>query len=348
MKRKNLLSLPVSALALAISACSDPVIQQETASGNESAIKDPSGWELVWSDEFEGTELDKTRWIHESNCWGGGNEELQCYVDAAANSYVKAGKLHIVAIKEPVVGVSSIPGQPEYDENHTVEREYSSARLLTRGQGDWKYGRIEVNAKMPYGQGTWPAIWMLPTENVYGGWPLSGEIDIFEAVNLSTLHTEGELVGQVNNELHGTLHYGAPWPAHRYSGKEYTPSELLWETFNTYAIEWEQDEIRWYFNDVHFATQTSAGWFTGADATLEDKKNSLKGDAPFDQKFHLILNVAVGGLWPKSPDANTTFPQHMVVDYVRVYQCSADPETGKGCATNVNPAITPLTGYPAP
>jgi len=159
---------------------------------------------------------------------------------------------------------------------------------------------------------------------VYGGWPLSGEIDIFEAVNTNAT---GE------NEIHGTLHYGRTWPDNQYSGAAYVPDAPIWEEFHTYAIEWEEGEIRWYVDDVHYATQTDDGWYTLAWNGQDEGFYLGEDAAPFDEIFHLILNVAVGGDWPGNPDGNTSFPQQMVVDYVRVYECDAGLETGKGCAT---------------
>jgi beta-glucanase (GH16 family) len=298
-----------------------------------------NGWELVWSDEFEGDQIDTSKWSHEVNCAGGGNYELQCYTDRAVNSYVQDGRLYLVAREEAYSGPGVFDDDPAYDpDDQSAEREYTSARLRTKNLGDWRYGRIEVTAKMPQGQGLWPAIWMLPTYNVYGGWPHSGEIDIFEAVNTNAAG---------GNEIHGTLHYGRAWPHNAHSGAALVPEESIWENFHTYSIEWEEGEIRWYVNEQHYATQTEDGWFTYYWGGQEKGFQIGEGAAPFDQDFHLILNVAVGGAWPGSPDGTTHFPQQMVVDSVRVYQCSVDPDTGRGCAT-VDSDVAPLTGNPAP
>ncbi|UZJ43375.1 family 16 glycosylhydrolase [Marinimicrobium sp. C6131] len=281
-------------------------------------------WTLVWSDEFEGESINTENWSHEVNCAGGGNNELQCYTAREENSYVEDGHLHIVARQESFSGPGVFDDDPAYNPDDTsVTREYTSARLRTKNKADWKYGRIEVSAKTPQGQGLWPAIWMLPTENVYGGWPLSGEIDIFEAVNTNA---SGE------NEIHGTLHYGRPWPNNLNSGASYSPEEPIWENFHTYAIEWEEGEIRWYVDDVHFATQTADDWFTLDWQGQDEGFQTGNPASPFDEMFHLIMNVAVGGNWPGAPDGATTFPQELVVDYVRVYQCDVDPDNGKGCA----------------
>lgn len=296
-------------------------------------------WELVWSDEFEGDRIDPDKWSHEVNCAGGGNNELQCYTAREVNSYVREGKLHIVARQEDWQGPVAFDDDPGYDpDRDLVSRNYTSARLRTKYRGDWRYGRIEVNARMPQGQGIWPAIWMLPTYNVYGSWPLSGEIDIFEGINLNASH---------GNQIHGTLHFGGRAPANRHSSAPYTPSKPVWEYFQTYAIEWERGEIRWYVDETHYATQTQAGWFTHYQEEGETSLRIGEGASPFDQAFHLLLNIAVGGNWPGPPNTETDFPQQMVVDFVRVYQCTEDPETGTGCAT-VNPSVIALPGVPGP
>ncbi len=271
----------------------------------EPVVAAPPGWTLVWSDEFEGEQIDSSKWQHEVNCWGGGNNEQQCYVADAKNSFVRDGALHIVALADSPQGSIGGPG----GDQTIVSLPYSSARLNTKETASFTYGRFEARIRLPQGQGLWPAFWMLPTDDIYGGWAASGEIDIMEAVNTSpTL-----------NEVHGTLHYGDSWPGNWHSGEPYSPPLFVGDTFYTYAAEWEEGEIRWYVDDVHFLTQND--WNT-------------KGHpfpAPFDQRFHLLLNVAVGGAWPGPPDASTTFPQTMLVDFVRVYQCTVDGETGRGC-----------------
>jgi beta-glucanase (GH16 family) len=249
-----------------------------------SARADAEAWKLVWSDEFEGPTIDLNKWEHEVNAWGGGNNELQYYTDRPENSRIHNGVLQIVARKETFTG-------PE------GTREFTSARLRTKGRGDWKYGRIEVRAKMPIGQGIWPAIWMLPTDNAYGTWAASGEIDIME------------YLGQKPNEVFGTLHYGGKWPNNVHTGKTYTLTQgTFHDDFHVFAIEWERGEIRWYVDGKHYQTQTQ--W----------RSEGGEFPAPFDQRFHLLLNVAVGGNLPGSPNAATEFPQVMHVDYVRVYE----------------------------
>ena len=169
--------------------------------------------------------------------------------------------------------------------------------MRTANKGDWTYGKIEVRAKLPYGQGLWPAIWMLPTDWEYGGWPLSGEIDIME------------IVGHQPNRVYGTIHYGNSWPNNSQSGNAYVlPTGDFSDDYHVFSIEWEENEIRWYVDGLLYSTQNF--WFTP----------SAPYPAPFDKRFHILLNVAVGGNWPGSPDETTVFPQEMRVDYVRIYE----------------------------
>ena len=248
------------------------------------------GWRLVWSDEFEGDKLDESRWSYQygtgasEGLYGWGNNELQYYTDREENVFVKDGKLHIVARDEI------------YEESI-----FTSARIRTIHKGDWRYGKFEIRAKMPIGQGIWPAIWMMPTDNVYGGWAASGEIDIME------------YLGHEPHRVHGTLHYGGESPNNVHTGTHYDlPSGTFHEDFHTFTLEWEYGEMRWYVNGEHYQTQND--WYT--------ERHPFP--APFDQRFHMILNVAVGGNWPGYPDHTTEFPQEMVIDYVRVYEFSED------------------------
>lgn len=296
-----------------------------------------SDWKLVWSDEFDGSSIDTNKWEHEVNCNGGGNQEKQCYTDSPENSFVGGGMLNIVA--KPAPDGSPLP--------------YTSARLRTKGKGDWKYGRIEMRAKMPEGQGAWPAFWMLPTDYVYGGWPKSGEIDIIEAVNLKA----STLEGTPENRVYGTLHYGKEWPDNVSSGQPYTLPDGVnpADDFHTYAIEWQEGEIRWYVDGYLYATQEMSvvrynskgeavglkhrGWFVEQFSPITGELENLYGPAPFDQDFHILLNLAVGGSWPENVNdqgidaAAFENGQTYQIDYVRVYQCSLDPATGKGCET---------------
>ncbi|MGR5346332.1 glycoside hydrolase family 16 protein [Vibrio mediterranei] len=325
------------------------LVQTQAPVALEYAPVTPSdNWQLVWEDEFDGDEINKRNWSLEENCWGGGNNEQQCYTKRDKNAFVKDGMLHIVALKESYTG----PDNPEGKAGPEKRLPYTSARLRTLNKRDHKYGRFEIRAKLPEGQGTWPAIWMLPTENKYGTWAASGEIDIMEAVNLkSQSDAPGAAAGQGENRIYGSLHYGKKWPDNVYSGQGATlPGGVNpADGFHTYAIEWEEGEIRWYVDNIHYATQTQDGWYSQYEQ--EGGLVNAKGAAPFDEKFHLLLNLAVGGSW--SANANQkgidpdTFPKTMLVDSVKAYRCKVDRWKGKGCASTSEEAKL-VEGHAAP
>lgn len=240
---------------------------------------------LVWSDEFDYTGLpDTVKWGYDpgdgcpSNCsWG--NNELQYYnVRRPENARVENGHLMIEARREK-----------------SGTREYSSARMVSRHKGDWTYGRVTVRAKLPKGKGVWPAIWMLPTDWVYGGWPESGEIDIMEHV------------GYMPDSVFGSVHTGR---FNHVQGTQVTAglrSTTLSSEFHEYGIEWDADKIDFFFDNQKYQTFLN--------------KHEGSGAWPFDRDFHLILNIAVGGNWGGKMGVDTAiWPQQMLVDYVRVYQ----------------------------
>lgn len=343
----------VSAISLAVMAISGCQSTGESLTFTEQDLVDPTGsplpvWNMVWSDEFSGDSIDKSKWSHEQNCWGGGNNEKQCYTKRKVNSFVKDGVLHIVAKEGAYTGANN----PDGDLRNKATLPFTSARLRSLNKGDWKYGRFEVRARMPHGQGTWPAIWMLPTDNVYGTWAASGEIDIMEAVNLKVQSDrKGAAEGELEDRIHGTLHYGRQWPENVSSGAEYHLPDGVnpADGFHTYAIEWEEGEIRWYVDNVHYATQRADGWYSqykqGGQLVDADP------NAPFNERFHMILNLAVGGSWSANTNDkgidSSIFPQTLAVDYVRVFQCSIDPQTGKGCSS-VSKEAELVKGNPAP
>jgi beta-glucanase (GH16 family) len=268
---KALLSLAVMIAMININTGCKKGGEEIAAAAPTDSIPALPGWKLVWNDEFSGTSVDLTKWEYEVNGDGGGNNELQYYTANPSNSFVQDGKLTIRAQKETYLG-----------------KQYTSARMRTRNKGDWKYGHVEVRAKVPYGRGMWPAIWMLPTDWEYGGWPMSGEIDIMECL------------GQDPWTIYGTIHFGQSAAAHQQMGGKYTRSgDSYAGDFHTYAIEWDSTSIQWFVDGIKYFAATKS--------------------SPFDKRFHLLLNVAVGGNWPGSPDAYTTFPQRMYVDYVRVF-----------------------------
>lgn len=244
-------------------------------------------WIQVWADEFDqpdGTQLDPEYWNYSTGTGnrGWGNNESQTYTDRPENVFIEDGKLVIQAIEEKYMGAK-----------------YTSARVNTMVKAEFTYGRFEARAKLPNTQGIWPAIWMMPTLSKYGNWPASGEIDIME------------FIGSEPDQVHGSLHFGNP---HTYHTESYQSpeGEYFDQNFHIFVVEWEPDQIRWYLDGQLFQQVSSDEWFTSYKNAPET--------APFDQPFHLILNVAVGGNWPGYPDESSTFPQRMTVDYVRVYQ----------------------------
>lgn len=249
-----------------------------------AAFGQTEDWKLVWSDEFNGSSLDRSKWACEVNAFGGGNHELQIYTDRRENVRVEDGRLILEARRD-------------HAELLGTSREYSSGRIRTKHRGDWKYCRVEVRARLPAGQGLWSAIWMLPTDDVYGRWARSGEIDIME------------FKGQEPDTVWGTLHYGDGWPDNTHSGSTWKlPQSGFHDDFHVFALEWEEGEIRWYVDGKLWQTQSR--WHSAAG----------EFPAPFDQRFHLLLNLAVGGGFLGNPDETTPFPAQMQVDWVRVYQ----------------------------
>lgn len=239
-------------------------------------------YELVWSDEFDYEGLpDNTKWDYDIGAGGWGNQELQYYTKDS-NAWVKDGVLTIEARKESYEGA-----------------EYTSARLVTRGKGDWLYGKIEVRAKLPKGVGTWPAIWMLPTDWSYGAWPASGEIDIMEHV------------GYDQNVVHGSVHTMSYYHSIGTQKTSSVKKEGVSEEFHVYTLEWLPDKLMISVDgEVYFTFDPT-----------QYKFNPTYQEWPFDKRMHLLLNFAVGGGWGGSRGVDETiYPQQMLVDYVRVYQ----------------------------
>lgn len=241
------------------------------------------GWTFetspAWADEFTNNGApDPTKWGYDVGGTGWGNNELQNYTNNLRNASVNNGVLTITARKE-----------------NSGANSYTSARLVSKGKGDYLYGRIEIKAKIPSGRGTWPALWMLPTDNTYGTWPKSGEIDIMEHVGYDptnihvTVHTES-FNGMINTQKGGSKKF---------------PNAF--DEFHLYRLDWTPYAIRGYIqNELIFEFvnngQGYAGW-------------------PFDKRFHLLMNVAVGGNWGGAQGVDDgVFPKSMEVDYVRVYK----------------------------
>lgn len=240
-------------------------------------------WKLVWEDEFEGATLDSTKWTAYvgDGCpglCGFGNNELQYYSDRTENVAIKDGKLIITALSDSI-----------------KDSAYSSAKLITKDKGEWKYGRFEVMAKVPAGKGNWPAIWMLPSKNKYGGWPRSGEIDIMETVGYDPGNVHGTVHTQSFNHMIGTQ-----------KGDSVLVEDFS-QAFHLYAVEWYEDKIDFFIDDEKYHTFANTGVSTD--------------DWPFDHPYYLILNIAIGGSWGgKYGVANDVFPNRMEIDYVRVYE----------------------------
>ncbi len=240
---------------------------------------------LVWADEFDRAGLpDPQKWNYDKgrgcpSLCGWGNNEPQFYTwDRKENARVMNGELILEARKENFEGAT-----------------YTSARLTTKQKGDWKYGRIEVKAQLPNGLGTWPAIWMLPTENQYGGWPKSGEIDI------------AETVGYQKDTLHQTIHTDKYNGMYNTQRTRLVPLAAHGKQYHVFAIEWSAYRIEYYLDGVPTFTYR--------------KENDDKAVWPFDQPFHLILNLAIGGNFGgKRGIDDSIFPTQLRVDYVRVYQ----------------------------
>ncbi|HEV2469126.1 MAG TPA: glycoside hydrolase family 16 protein [Candidatus Sulfotelmatobacter sp.] len=252
----------------------------------------PAGWKLVWSDEFngpDGSAVDSSKWVSEVGGGGWGNQELEYYTARPQNAYLQGGNLVIKVLQEKYTGADG------------VTRNYTSARLKTQGKLSQKYGRFEARIKIPRGQGIWPAFWMLGDDIEEVQWPTCGEIDIMENI------------GKEPSMVHGTIH-GPGYSGDKGIGSSYAlPTDQRFaDAFHIYAAEWEPEAIRFYVDDHLYATRTPSELPKGAKWV-------------YDHPFFILLNVAVGGPWPGSPDATSVFPQTMLVDYVRVYRSTKNP-----------------------
>ncbi len=279
---KRLLFLSFLIAALACKSCAG----QDSIKKPNIIIPGPPqdlGWDFesspTWYDEFDYQGLpDPKRWDYDIGGHGWGNNELQFYTNRIENASVGNGLLTITARKE------------EWE-----NKNYTSTRLVSRNKGDFLYGRVEVRAKLPAGRGTWPAIWMLPTDWVYGGWPSSGEIDIMEHVGFDE--------NKVHISTHSEAYY---WRI----GTQRTASKTIQNAtteFHLYRIDWTPYAIRGYIDNLHIFTSVNDG--TGYKAW------------PFDKRFHLLLNLAIGGDWGGQQGVdNSIFPVSFEIDYVRYYK----------------------------
>jgi beta-glucanase (GH16 family) len=248
---------------------------------DESCGDEVINYEMVWSDEFSEPEINLDKWNFEigTGNWGWGNNEAQYYTSDSENAYINEGKLVIQAVNENYGGMN-----------------YTSARMTTKNKGDWKYGKLEIRAKLPSGTGTWPAIWMLPSDGVYGGWPGSGEIDIMEHVGYNPFHVHGTIHTESNNGMDGTQIGG------------HIEMNDVFSNFHNYTIEWNEQSIKWYVDDTQFFTY------------YNDNQNNSE-TWPFNQDFHLLINLAIGGNWAGQQGIDDSiFPVNLEIDYVRVYE----------------------------
>lgn len=246
----------------------------------KTEVPDIEGYELLWHDEFDGDKLDETIWNYEPHEPGWTNEELQEYTTSTDNVFVKDGNLVIKAIDK--------------------DGYYTSGKVTSQNKKDFLYGKVVARAKVPEGQGLWPAIWMMPKdEGHYGQWPKCGEIDIME------------VLGSQTDTAYGTVHYGEPHAEQQ--GTVVLDNGTFASDFHEYSVEWEPGEMRFYIDGNLYHTVND--WFT-AENDVEKPY-----PAPFDQPFFVQMNLAVGGTWPGNPDDTTDFSKaEFEVDYVRVYQ----------------------------
>jgi len=288
--RKNLARLTICCLLL---SCLLVLFQGLWPKSFIVYAADPTVWSLVWSDEFNNADnspIDSTKWTAEIGGNGWGNQELEYYTNRVDNAYHSGGSLVIKAIKEKYTG------------SDNVTRDYTSARLKTQSKFTARYGRFEARLKIPYGQGLWPAFWMLGDNIDSAGWPTCGEVDIMENI--------GREPAIIHGTIHGPGYSGGSGLSSSYS---LTNNQRFADSFHVFAVEWEPNVVRFYCDGLLYKTRTPADLPVGATWV-------------YDHPFFIILNVAVGGSWPGSPDATTVWPQRMLVDYVRVYQ-RATPST---------------------
>ena len=298
-------------------------------SGAAQARSQPPQWEQVWSDEFDGTKLDRSKWKPEISCWGGGNDERQCYTDGPQNIRVADGMLHLIARKQRHRGPDRPPEIAQHPNPETT-RHYTSGKIRTLGLASWKYGKIEFRAKPPKGQGTWPAVWMMPSESVYGAWPLSGEIDILEGVNLGARCAECEgSVGE--NRMSSAMHFGKAPPGNTFVVEHVALPDLSLpsDDFHVWTLEWGKGLVRYYLDGRLYWEVSADRWFT------DSPKARGNPAAPFDQPFYLMANLAFGGkLAEENNDkgiAADSVPSELAIDWIRVYQCDGDRDTGLAC-----------------
>ncbi|HXU16124.1 MAG TPA: glycoside hydrolase family 16 protein [Terriglobales bacterium] len=277
-----------SEIVLLIALSSAVCLAQAGSHKTKSIAPARAGFTLAWSDEFDqgdNSAPDPAKWKFEIGGNGWGNQELEYYSSRRENARMRRGNLEIIARKESYTGADG------------VQRDYTSARLITSGKFEQAYGRFEARIKIPYGQGVWPAFWLLGADDKQVGWPQCGEIDIMENI--------GREPGMVHGTIHGPGYSGGKGIGGAYS----VNAGRFADDFHIYAVEWEPEEIRFYVDDHLYTARRPSDLPAGTKWV-------------YDHPFYILLNFAVGGEWPGSPDATTKFPQVMLVDYVRVYKKS--------------------------
>lgn len=249
-------------------------------------------WKLVWSDEFEQAgSPDPTKWDYEAGFVR--NQELQYYTrERAENARVEDGFLVIEGRREPFANPLFREGSTRWQQQRK-QAEYTSASLITFGKASWRYGRIEVRAKLPQGKGVWPAIWMMGANRDRIGWPRCGEIDIME------------FVGKHPDRIHGNVHYPVGDGKHASNGGRVL-AERPFDAFHVYAIEWTAERIDFFFDDVKYHS-------------VELDEAGEGEDNPFRKPHYLLINLALGGSWGGAID-DAVLPQRYLIDYVRVYE----------------------------
>ena len=279
MKNLQMFFLILGVVSVSFNACTE---KAEVVNMTNTAPITDKNWQFEttasWEDNFNtGSAPDPAKWNFAVGGGGWGNNELQYYTQGA-NSSVTGGNLVITAKKENLSG-----------------REYTSSRMITKGKGDWLYGRMEVRAKLPKGRGTWPAIWMFPTDLAYGNWPASGEIDIMEHV------------GYEQNKVHFTIHNAAFnfMKGNQKGSNKIVPTAS--DEFHNYRVDWTPYSIKGFIDGEEYFEYVNA--------------NNGFSSWPYDKRFHLILNIAVGGDWGGVQGVdNTIFPATMKIDYVKYYK----------------------------
>jgi beta-glucanase (GH16 family) len=285
MNRPIIGTSTIALVAMAAPALSDDVLPQYPAPNLDDDSYQPSSeWTLVWSDEFDGDYLDSRKWRRQVAEAGRFNEEWQRYTDSTENAYIDNCCLVIKAIHQ--------------SDRHGLNQ-YTSARLFTIQENGWKYGRIAARIQLPYGEGIWPAFWMLGSNiDEQGGdtpWPKSGEIDILELYG-----------SKDDGVIEANIHYADSAGRHAQMGAVATklPEGRFADNFHVFELEWDASSMQWFVDGKRFATAS----ISGSDF------------AEFHEKFFILLNIAVGGTSAGRPDKSTNFPQYMYIDWVRVYK----------------------------